>query len=223
MTDMTVKKAIDIVWDYHQMHIDIPADIDTVIVLGSRDDRVAAFAAEFLRDRGVPNVLITGGSAHHGSRLAFPEWPQGSEAEHFESVMRSSGYHGDLILEKHATNTGENAGFAQAVLKDVGVVPRKMLIITKPYMERRALKTFEKQWQLGGPEMYVTSMGGSFDDYVSDSQPADVVTNVMVGDLERIIQYPDLGFMTASHVPTHVIAALRTLKSAGFTRHTIKK
>lgn len=102
-----------------------------------------------------------------------------------------------------------------------------MLIVTKPYMERRALRTFEAQWTLARrdgsrPHIYIASWRTSLADYVSDSEPFDDVVNIMVGDLERIKDYPRRGFMTPSVVPRAVIEAYEVLIRAGFTQHSLQ-
>ena len=219
MHEMSVSTAKKIVWEYLQLNQELPLVVDVMIVLGSRDDRVAAYAAALTKSIHVEHVLITGGSAHHGDLLMPPSWKEASEAQHFEAVIRECGFKGDILLETQSTNTGENAQLPQDVLKNAGTEPRSLLIVTKPYMERRALRTFEKQWTYGKPKMYVSSQAGSLDEYVNDKQPEELVTHVMVGDLQRIMDYPIRGFMTASVVPDDVVAALTTLRSAGYDKH----
>jgi hypothetical protein len=58
--------------------------------------------------------------------------------------------------------------------------------------------------------------------YANDAIPLEEVIHIMVGDLQRIIEYPKLGFMIPQVVPDHVRAAYETLVTAGFTRHLLK-
>ena len=44
----------------------------------------------------------------------------------------------------------------------------------------------------------------------------------MVGDLQRIIEYPAMGFQIAQDVPPDVLQAYRNLIRQGYTRHMIK-
>ena len=87
-------------------------------------------------------------------------------------------------------------------------------------MERRALRTFEKQWPQAEHDklqFFVTSVGGTFEQYIKSSQSYEQTLNGMVGDLERIITYPAQGFMISSDVPDQVVIALEILKNAGYS------
>ena len=167
-------------------------------------------------------VVISGSNERHGSLSDVPKWREDSKAAHFAAVMRGEGYEKELILEPNAQNTGENAQKSTILLNDVGKHPASILIVTKSYMERRALRTFEKQWP--GAEhvtFYVASVSGTFEEYVETSQSFEQTIHGMVGDLDRIMTYPARRFMTPSDVPDGVIRALDMLKSSGFT-HRIK-
>ena len=203
-----------------QLH-DKPESAECMIVLGSRDDRVALLATELLTKHTYEHVLITGGVAHTQDML-HAMWGEVAEAEHFASVMRQNGYQGELLLEKEARNTGENAAFSHKLLESKGIRPRSLLLVTKPYMERRAKATFEKQWPDQGVTLHVTSQATSFNDYISHEQPADTVINIMVGDLWRVIEYPRLGHQSYQAVPGDVGTALKILIGAGYDKHLPK-
>ena len=44
----------------------------------------------------------------------------------------------------------------------------------------------------------------------------------MVGDLQRILEYPRRGLQAYQHVPDEVLEAYELLKTAGFTKQLIK-
>lgn len=192
---------------------------DCLLVLGSRDDRVAVYGAELCRTHSFKQVMISGGAAHQKDLLAT-RWSESTEAAHFLKAMRASGYNGEVLLEDQATNTGENAVLSYALLKKQGSLPvESLLIVTKPYMERRALATFEAQWPEKATILHVTSPQLILDEYINNEQPFDDVVNIMVGDLQRIIDYPKRGFQSEQHVPSQVLDAADLLKSFGFTMH----
>jgi uncharacterized SAM-binding protein YcdF (DUF218 family) len=199
--------------------MELPRRVDAVVILGSLDDMVAVYAAQILDTITAKAVIISGSSTHHGILDDAPDWKEASEAAHFAAVMKREGHEGELFLEPDATNTGDNAILSARLLAKAGIRPRSILIVTKPYMERRALRTFEKQWpNADDVTFYVASAGGTFEDYIKTSQSFEHTVNSMVGDLERIIIYPKQGFMTQSDVPGEVIKALDRLKASGFTR-----
>ena len=66
------------------------------------------------------------------------------------------------------------------------------MLISKPYMERRAYATARKTW----PEIDVVCASEhlSLDDYLKAIGDDKLVIDMLVGDLQRIIDYPALGF-----------------------------
>lgn len=87
--DETVQNAAMTIWDYMLMH-EKPSGADCLLVLGSRDERVAAYAAALAGQFHYGTVVITGGIAHQNDLLATA-WAEDTEAEHFMGVMRAQG------------------------------------------------------------------------------------------------------------------------------------
>ena len=87
-------------------------------------------------------------------------------------------------------------------------------------MERRAFATIRQQW----PEVAVrvSSPPLEFAAYGHANMPTEEVIHIMVGDLQRILEYPRLGFMIPQEVPGNVLLAYDLLVAAGFTRHLLK-
>ena len=207
-------------WDYMQLH-QHAVDSDALIVLGSRDDRVAGYAARLANQHNYKYIVISGGVAHKNDLLST-KWNEQSEAEHFYAVMRRDGLTQPVYMEAKAENTGDNAIFSHKLLARKGIGTKTITIVTKPYMERRALATFEAQWPDKQTELRVTSFSGSFDDYINDDQPVDVVVNIMVGDLHRIMKYPGLGLQSEQSIPGPVMTAFEQLVAAGYSKMLLK-
>lgn len=208
-------------WDYMQCQQPV-ADTNSMLVLGGRDDRVAIYAAELAARREYDLIIVSGGVAGHNPHLK--SWKEPTEAAHFLQVMRDHGCAQEVILEEEAQNTGENAHFVHALLRRRNIaMPKTMQIVTKPYMERRALATFEAQWPEPSTSWFVTSPGGSLDEYVSHEHDYEETIQKLVGDLDRIIQYPALGFQSQQDVSDATIEAFERLKHAGYTAYVLKK
>ena len=56
----------------------------------------------------------------------------------------------------------------------------------------------------------------AFDDYLKSIGDENLVIDMLVGDLQRVIEYPAAGFALAQDVPTDVQAAYQRLLDAGF-------
>ncbi|OAQ62167.1 hypothetical protein VFPPC_07170 [Pochonia chlamydosporia 170] len=208
-----IQQDAEIIYNYHQMHMPIhPAD--AIFCLCSLDTRVAAHAAQLYLDGLAPYLIYSGDSG----KLTEGRFTK-TEAEVFADIARGMGVPDDkIIVEPKATNTGENVRFTYALLQKMGIHPKSLILVQKPYMERRTYATFKKQW----PEetsFTVTSPPFRFDEYPDEDNPRDLVVNIMVGDLVRIRDYPARGFQIEQDIPAEVWAAMERLVSAGFDQH----
>lgn len=160
----------------------------------------------------------------HSHDLLATKWQEATEAAHFAEIMQASGVNQDrLYIEDRATNTGENAALSYELLTSKNIQPKSILIVTKPYMERRALATFQAQWPDRAVNMHVCSTGQTIDDYCNDEQSFDTVLNIMVGDFERIIEYPKHRLSELQAIPTEVMNAFDILKRSGYVKHSLER
>lgn len=211
---MDTNAAIRTLWDYLRLGVEpVPADI--IFVLGNNDFRCAERAAELWRAGYAPWVVISGATGRSTAGVF-----QKSEAELFGEVAREHGVPDSaLILETGATNTGENVRNTRALLAARGIVPKRILAVQKPYMERRTLATLTLHWP--GPELSVTSPRLDFAAYCTPGFPRSEVVAMMVGDAQRIIEYPKRGWQAAQPVPPEVPRAIRVLAAAGYDAQLI--
>ncbi len=194
---------------------------DIILVLCSHDTTVAERGAQLFFDGWAPLLAFTGGLGAITKRL----WSD-PEADRFASIAIQMGVPEDRILvENRSTNTGENVAFTRDLLRSRGLDPASFILVQKPYMERRTFATFSQVWP--GKSMRVTSPQISMDDYLSryshESLSADDVISIMVGDLQRIREYPKRGFQIPQEIPDDVWQAYGELVKAGFDRHLLRE
>jgi uncharacterized SAM-binding protein YcdF (DUF218 family) len=207
-----------ILWNFHRMG-QTPSKADTIVVLCSHDPLVAERGADLWLDGFAPELVFSGG---HGA-ITRALWDE-PEAVVFGRIAEARGVPADrMLFETKSTNTGENVLFTRRLLAARGLEPARVLLVQKPYMERRAFATFRKLW----PEaaVTVTSPQVSFDEYLEryanqTLTPADVVS-IMVGDLQRLRLYPARGFQIPQDIPGEVWAAFEALVTAGYDRHLV--
>lgn len=149
------------------------------------------------------------------------DWGHKTEAEHFASVYKDHGGLGTVLLETAARHTGDNAVLSHKLLYETGERHATLLLVTKPYMERRAIATFRVQWPDDRTSIRVTSEGGGLKDYCNVEQPIKLVVNIMVGDMQRILEYPKRGLQEEQAIPRAVMAAYEQLIAKGFTKHLV--
>jgi uncharacterized SAM-binding protein YcdF (DUF218 family) len=209
-----VRSDVEILWNYHNMHHAIrPVDIG--IGLGSHDLGVATYTAELYQQGMFPRIVFTGANAP----TTIERFPRG-EAVHYAEHATELGVPADAILiEPYATNTGENIEFTRKLLTDRSIDVTSAILISRPYQQRRAYATAKKLW----PEIEVicASCPLPLDEYVADIGDADRVINMLVGDTQRIMIYPEQGFAIPQAMPTHVQAAYKHLTRAGYTARLI--
>lgn len=186
------------------------------IGLGSHDLGVADTAAD-LYQRGMAPLLVFTGATSPTTKGRMPR----GEAVHYRERALELGVPGSAILvEPRARNTGENIRFSRVVLKEAGAHVTSVLLISKPYEERRAYATARKLW----PEVEIISASTpmSLDEYVDSIGDARLVIDMLVGALQRLLIYPEQGFMISQHVPADVLQAYERLRQRGFTSRLLR-
>ncbi|MFD7447941.1 YdcF family protein [Kitasatospora sp. NPDC059827] len=203
------------IWDYHQMHHEL-RPCDAAIGLGSHDLGVPVYAAELYHTGLFPTLVFTG-----GPNPTHPErFPRG-EAVHFrEHALELGVPESAILLEPKATNTGQNISLSQEVLASAGRKVRSVMLIAMPYMERRAFATCRKLWP--DVEVVCSSAPLEFNGYVKVIGNEKHVIDMLVGDMQRVIEYPKLGFAVEQEVPEEANAAYDRLCRAGFDTRLIK-
>ena len=142
------------------------------------------------------------------------------EADLFAEIAIQKGVPSEKILiENKSTNTGENILFTQKLLARNDVYPESLIVVQKPYMERRAYATFKKHWP--DKKVLLTSPQIPLEEYATGEIPLEKVINIMVGDLQRIRLYPGKGFQIYQEIPNDVWNAYEQLVAAGFDEHLI--
>jgi uncharacterized SAM-binding protein YcdF (DUF218 family) len=205
----------ELIWDYHQMGHEL-TPCDAAIGLGSHDLGVATFTVELYKQGLFPVVVFSGGN----SPTTAERFPRG-EAVHYREHALNLGVPDDAILvEPKAGNTGHNITYSRALLAEHGQQPASLLLISKPYMERRAFATCRKLW----PEVSVVCASEplKFDDYVQSIGDEKLVIDMLVGDLQRVIEYPKQGFAIEQDVPVGVAGAYDRMIQRGFDSRLLK-
>lgn len=201
------------IWNYMLMHHEL-RPMDAIFALGSNDTRVATRAGE-LYLQGYGKYVICAGGNGKASDLSRPE------AEVFAEILRAQGVPEEkIILEPNSTNTGENVLFVKKLLAEKNLGIKSFILVQKPYMERRTFATFRKQWP--EPDCLVTSPLVLYEEYAVDQIAKERFINVMVGDLQRIKEYPKLGYQIEQDIPEDVWKAWEGLIALGYTKYFLE-
>jgi uncharacterized SAM-binding protein YcdF (DUF218 family) len=202
-------------WDYMRLGHEVTS-AEVILVLGSNDVRVGEHGARLFL-RGLAPLMVCSGNVGRLTEGHFLK----SEAETFaDEAARLGVPRSAILLERASTNTGENIDRSRALLASRGVHPRRVIVVQKPYMERRAWATFKRRWP--EPDLQVTSPPIPYDQYPTPEIPRELVINILVGDVQRMRVYADRGFQVPQPIPETVWSAWEELVARGYTGHLVR-
>jgi uncharacterized SAM-binding protein YcdF (DUF218 family) len=187
------------------------APSDAVVVCCSYDLRVCDYACDLLKQGLAPRLVLSGRTGNW-TRFLWNE----PEAHVFRDRALANGIHTSQIqLEDRSTNFGENIAFVRELLPDL----KRVTFVTKPNAILRVALTVPVRW----PEVtaYVDAPPFQFPQDVSNIIGVFGVMHEMVGDVDRVLQYPSLGFQQPHSIPPAVLESWRALVAVGFDRHLL--
>jgi len=210
--DPAIAGPLAVAWDYMRL-VHEPQPGDAILTLGSFDPQAAVHAARLWRAGLAPVIIMSGGIAHRGGLLETG-WDK-SEARVFADVAMGEGVPDEaILLDEQAQNTGDNFTFGRAVARVAGLDPHKILVVAKPYMTRRGFATGRKVWPEA--ELLMQCEDIAMADYFAREPDPERTLLALVGDLHRIMVYPELGFSIAQDAPPDVDRALQALVAEGY-------
>ena len=186
---------------------------ELLIVCCSYDLRVCDYACDLARKGVAPRVVITGGSSAWTRHL----WTR-SEASVFAERARTNGMaEHQILLEEKASNFAENISFARALCPQA----QRVTFLTKPNSIRRVYQTLPLRWP--GLTAHVDAPLFQFPSEVSNVVGLFGLIDEMVGDVDRLQVYPELGYQVPIGLPEGLLASWRFLIEAGFDRHLVSQ
>ncbi|MGB6310006.1 MAG: YdcF family protein [Steroidobacteraceae bacterium] len=210
MTDMTALEHAARLWTY-MSSMRAHDFCDAVVLCCSYDLRVCDYACELIKNDVAPCLVLTGNTGNWTKHL----WKV-PEAHIFRDRALANGIESNKIhLEDRATNFGENIAFVRKLLPDL----RRVTFVTKPASVLRVALTVPVQWP--GVTAFVDSPGFSFPEEVSNVIGVFGIMHEMVGDIDRVIQYPARGFQVPHRLPPAILESWQALKAEGFGHHLL--
>ncbi|MGH3566664.1 MAG: YdcF family protein [Pseudonocardia sp.] len=214
MLPYDLRADVETLWAYHDMGHELRR-CDVGIGLGSHDLGVAIHTAELYHQGMFPRIVFTGANAP----TTIERFPRGEAVRYREHAI-ALGVPAEVIsIETQATNTSQNLTNSREVLAEAGLRPASIMLISRPYQQRRAYATCRKVW----PEVDVVCSSRSLplDEYIAGIGDVDRVINMLVGDTQRITEYARRGFAVKQDMPDDVDAAYQRLVAAGYTSRLI--
>jgi uncharacterized SAM-binding protein YcdF (DUF218 family) len=208
--DSEILSAGRVIWNYLKLDMTL-RKADGIVIFCSNDLRVAEYAA-YLYHAGYGKWIcptggvgrLTYGLFHKPEAMAFSERIE----EH--GVPKSA-----IFPETKATNSAENMFFTRSLIEKEKLPHSSLIVLQKPYMERRTLATLTHYW----PEQPVTvsSPPISFDKYPFDGFSQNDLLNILAGEIQRMSLYAERGWQSHQVIPSAVNSAFNILLKAGYS------
>jgi uncharacterized SAM-binding protein YcdF (DUF218 family) len=213
MTDGLASETLDHarrLWTYlSSMRAREPCD--AIVVCCSYDLRVCDYACELMKRELAPRLVLTGKSGNWTRHL----WAVPEARVFAERALKNGIEPSKIDIEEQATNFGENIAFVRRSWPAL----RRVTFVTKPCSVLRVALTVPVQW----PEVKacIDAPPIVFPQEVSQIIGVLGVIHEMVGDVDRIIQYPACGFQVPHPLPAPILESWRHLLAAGFVHHLL--
>lgn len=203
-------KHLQVLWDYLKLNQTLLKS-DLLLVAGSHDLRIASMGVELYQKGYAPLILFSGGFGTVTKDL----WTEPESVVFSKIALKSGVPREKILLEDKAKNTGENITLSFEMLKKNGIIPKSVILYTKPFMERRFYATFNKQWPLKETKVMVTSPNIPLEEYILKSPNPDRTINQIVLEAKKILDYPKKGFIIEQEMPSEVFDSVKPLLEKG--------
>lgn len=199
------------IWNYlKRFHTEGKSDV--IVVCCSYDLRICDYAVSLMDKVGAENILFSGNTGNWTRAL----WTE-REAHIFTDRAIELGVDlNRIIVEEDATNIGENIKFSNELLLD----HQKTTYVSKPNTLLRINLTVPMH--CNNSDFYTSGPDFSFPNDVSNIVGLDGIINEMVGDINRVMKYPELGFQEKHELPPEILDSYFYLINEGFSDHLIK-
>ena len=219
--DNMEKEALKIIWDYMFLKQEL-VKCDLIIGCGCHDKQIPVLCAELLKKGYGEKIIFTGGLGKITQDL-FAK----SEAETYRDIALACGVSSEQILiENQSTNTGDNFKFSAILIAEKNLKADKILIVHRGIYQRRTLNVAKTV--LPDSEIFITAPSVSFEEFItfldnSDDEEVKRSISVIVGNIQRLIIYPQFGWQTKEKIPFSVLKAYKILKEIGYDQYIYKE
>ena len=215
--ELDIKKQVEVLLKYLFINKEIEK-ADAILGLGSIDYKVAEKCAELYKKGYGKYIIFTGNCGKETEGIINQ-----TEGENFRDVAVKIGVPEDKIyLEKQATTTWENYIYVRRVMRDNNLNPKSMVVVQKPYAERRSYAISGKFYT--DKKMYITSPDFSidhFEEYYNDiklNSLSDIICEI-VGEIKILEEFSKYDMQIPQVIPEDVRKAFNYLVDKGYTKY----
>lgn len=221
---MIDKETIDMlktIWNYMILNMEMEKS-DLIIGCGCVNLEIPKKCAELLKQGYADKILFTGGFG----KITNTKFKK-SEAELYRDIALKEGIGKDKIyIENKSTNTGDNFRFSLKIIEENNIKADNIIIVHNKLSERRTLSAAKALMK--NKKILITSPNMTFNDFITKmekktKEDRENNISVIVGDIQRLIIFPQLGWQTENKVPKEVINAYEVLKNKKYDKYIFKE
>lgn len=213
MFDKNVISSLQVIWNFTKLN-QVIEPCDVIFACGCSNLDIPVKCAELFNQGYGEKILFSGGLGKI-TKGTFKK----TEAEIYRDIAIERGVPADkILLETDSTNTGDNFRFSRKILEKEHV--KSILIVHFATSERRTLAAAQKI--IPEYRLFITSPDLTFSSFLSKLQHSSEYfyneVSLLVGDIQRMIVYPQLGWQRELDIPSSIIQTYYFLKEKGFNQ-----
>lgn len=216
-----IEKELETIWNYMVLNEPVQKS-DLIIGCGCQSLTIPITCADLYK-KGYADKIIFAGGLGKITKNNFNK----PEAEIYKEIAIKEGIPEEKIwIENKSTNTGDNFRFSKQIIEKENWDIRKILIVHNKFSERRTLSSAKAI--IKDKELHITSADVSFKEFIERLQNREEnriikIISSIVGDIQRMIIFPQFGWQIKQDVPQEVIEAYKKLKNMGFNEFVMSK
>ncbi|MCD6284804.1 MAG: YdcF family protein [Anaerolineae bacterium] len=206
--------AAQTLYDYLALRDASVGPADLIIGFGHFDLKIPRQCGALWRAERAPRILFTGGVGAGTAGLDQPEavYFRDEVLRHCPEIPEST-----ILVEASSRHTGENVARSTALLKAVSPeacfdrgIDRVILVATAA-RQRRVWLTCTKHW----PHLSLENLpphATYAQDLALFAEKGRDLDALLLGEVERLLTYPSLGYIAQPDIPREVLDAYRMLR-----------
>lgn len=212
MGDIDINSKI--LWDYLVLNEKL-TKANCILGLGSQDKEVAKYCSKLFLENYALFVIFSGGKG----RLTPKKWKH-PEAEEFKKIAVALGIpRSKIFIENKSTNTKENIQFTKKLISRKKMKIKKIIVVTQPFLQKRAKAVFKKY--MPDVKSIFSYSNINFEKYTNPEVSKEELINMLVGEAQRLVEYPRKGYIPRQVIPKVVKKAVLALINSGYRRYVI--
>lgn len=213
--EQEVLENIKILYDYMNINDQLEKS-DIIMGCGCANLQIPRRCAQ-LYLRGYGEYIVFSGGLGKTTKKLFHK----PEAQIYKEIALECGVpEQKIIVEDQSTTTPQNFKNTISILQQKKVKHNSMIIVHSVITTRRTLATAKAF--LNNTKIYMTTVNTSFEEFINRLEKSQLLYEticVLVGNIQRMIIAPQMGYQVEEVVPKEVIEAYYFLKEKGYIKY----